>query len=215
MHAERDGFTTAPADCSGEMSVTSRLWTRARLPLVAPLVAAALALGAAPGAVAGPGPCPNADTPIAHASRAAMQAAVVCLVNEQRTARQLPRLIADPRLNRSAQGWTDAMVGRRLFSHGTAFMDRFSAVGFDWSNVGENIATGFQTPRAVVMAWMASPGHCANMLDPLYREVGTGVENRSIRGASTIDGTWTQDLGLLMGQRPLSGDFGPARACER
>jgi uncharacterized protein YkwD len=105
------------------------------------------------------------------------------------------------------------MISDEQFSHGAAFMDRISAVHFDWIDAGENIATGYTTPESVVDAWMASPGHCANILDPQYREVGTGVVNRMIRGTSNIDGTWTQDFGRLMGQPALSENFGPARAC--
>jgi uncharacterized protein YkwD len=139
----------------------------------------------------------------------------VCLINRRRADHHLPGLTASRKLNRSAQRWTDAMVSGEQFSHGPAFMDRISAVGFDWTDAGENIATGFMTPRSVVKAWMASPGHCANILDPLYREVGTGVVNRMIHGSSNVDGTWTQDFGRLMGQRALSENFGPARACYR
>jgi len=39
-----------------------------------------------------------------------LQEAVVCLINQQRTHRHLPRLHENQRLNRSAQGWTDVMV---------------------------------------------------------------------------------------------------------
>ncbi len=194
------------------------LRSRARRLLAGSLLAAATATSlmvGAPGASANVGSCPNADTPIAHAQREQMQRAVVCLINVQRAERHLPKLIASPRLDRSAQGWTNTMIGEGEFSHGSAFMNRISAVGFDWSNVGENIATGYETPEAVVSAWMASPGHCANILDPVYREVGTGVDNRWIHGASNVDGTWTQDFGLLMGQHPLSENFGPAHACYR
>ena len=50
-----------------------------------------------------------------------------------------------------------------------------SRVGYE---VGENIAWGtlyLATPRAIVAAWMASPGHRANILDARYRETGIGV----------------------------------------
>jgi uncharacterized protein YkwD len=158
-------------------------------------------------------PCAHANTTILHADQSQLQRAVVCLINRQRADHHLPVLSASPKLDRSAQRWTNAMVSDEQFSHGTAFMDRISAVGFDWTNAGENIATGYKTPASVVSAWMASPGHCANILNPLYREVGTGVMNRMIHGTSNVNGTWTQDFGRLMSQRALSQNFGPARAC--
>jgi uncharacterized protein YkwD len=105
------------------------------------------------------------------------------------------------------------MVNSRDFSHGTDFAARISAVGFDWSNVGENIATGYRTASTVVRAWMASPGHCQNILSPIYREVGTGVRDRPIAGYSSSTGTWTQDFGLLMNQPAASDNYGPADSC--
>ena len=159
--------------------------------------------------------CAHAHVWVTHAHLGEMRRAVLCLVNRQRIEHHLPRLIASAKLDRSAQGWTDSMVDSDDFTHGRAFMNRISATGFDWSTVGENIATGFLTPAAVVRAWMRSPGHCANILDPAYREVGTGVSGRRIPHASSLFGTWTQDFGRLMSQRALSRNDGPANACYR
>jgi uncharacterized protein YkwD len=155
--------------------------------------------------------CKYAHTTIRSADRAKLRHAVVFLINQQRSERHLPRLAGNGRLNRSAQGWTNQMVSHRDFTHGSDFAGRITAVGFDWSNVGENIAAGFRTPSSVVNAWMASTGHCQNILSPVYRDVGTGVsDGSSISGAT---GTWTQDFGLLMGQHPDSGNYGPAEGC--
>jgi uncharacterized protein YkwD len=158
-------------------------------------------------------PCATAHTPIVAASRAQLQRAVVCLINGQRRMRGLPDLSENSRLNRSAQGWTNAMVTHRDFSHGADFASRITAAGFHWSNAGENIATGYVTPASVVTAWMASTGHCQNILNPSYRYVGTGVLNHPIGDASGQGGTWTQDFGLLMGQSAASGNWGPADGC--
>jgi uncharacterized protein YkwD len=182
--------------------------------LVATVAASSLSLILiAPVASARQRPCRFATTPVAKARRGQMQNAVVCLINRRRHADGLPGLRASSRLDRSAQGWTDAMVSRSDFTHGTDFSARISAVGFEWSNAGENIATGYQTPDSVVAAWMASTGHCRNILSPTFRDVGTGVSDRSIAGSSTLAGTWTQDFGLLMNQHPASGDWGPADGC--
>ena len=190
----------------------ARAWTAARrvTTLVVTLVAS-ISFGSV--AAASAHGCAAAHTTIAHASRAELQRAVVCIINHERHHRGLPGLRESSRLNRSAQGWTNVMVTHRDFSHGADFASRISAVGFDWSNVGENIATGFTTPAAVVRAWMASTGHCQNILNPQYRYVGTGVSGASIAGHSTLAGTWTQDFGLLMGQHAPSGNWGPAEGC--
>jgi uncharacterized protein YkwD len=159
------------------------------------------------------GPCQHADTPVTRASVHAMRAAVLCLVNKQRAAHGLPGLHASQLLNRSAQGWTNAMIRGDFFSHGSNFAARISAVGFLWSSAGENIATGFSTPRRVVIAWMHSTGHCQNILNPTFRDVGTGVSASAVRGYASGAGTWTQDFALPRGQRSLSGNWGAANHC--
>ncbi len=141
-----------------------------------------------------------------------MRAAAVCLVNKTRESYGLPPLVSSGKLNDSAQGWTDSMVASGNFSEGDPGA-RISAVGFNWSTVGENIATGYDTPRQAVAAWMRSQGHCYNILDPVYTEVGTGVNRRGVSGFGSSSATWTQDFGLPMGQRSHSGNWGPASHC--
>jgi uncharacterized protein YkwD len=189
---------------------------RPRTPVkrLAMVVAVAIAaLSVVPVASARGSRCHDAHMRTAGASRAGLQRSVVCLINQQRRSHGLPPLDKSSRLNRSAQGWTDVMVSHRDFSHGADFASRISAVGFHWSSVGENIATGYLTPSSVVVAWMASTGHCQNILNPTYRFVGTGVSHSSISGFSSQAGTWTQDFGLLMGQHAASGNWGPANGC--
>lgn len=157
--------------------------------------------------------CARAHAPITATSRARLQRTVVCLINQQRRSRGLPALRENKRLNRSAQGWANVMVSHDVFSHGADFASRITAAGFRWSTVGENIATGFRTPAAVVHAWMASPGHCRNILDPQFRDVGTGVRDLAISGFASGGGTWAQDFGLPMGQPAASGNWGPADGC--
>jgi uncharacterized protein YkwD len=166
-----------------------------------------------PGATARGRRCADAHTRAGSAPRRALQRAVVCLINNRRRAFGLPALRASRRLNASAQSWTDVMVDNRVFGHGADFGARISAAGFDWSNAGENIATGFRTPTGVVNAWMASTGHCDNILSPVYRYVGTGVSDSDIAGVSSRAGTWTQDFGLWMGQSAPSGNWAPAEGC--
>lgn len=157
--------------------------------------------------------CANADAPVGSASPQAMRDAVVCLVNQQRAAHGLPSLRHSPKLDRSAQGWTNAMVSHSFFSHGSNFASRITAAGFNWSNAGENIATGFYSPSAVVAAWMHSEHHCRNILDPVFSFVGTGVNDNPVAGYASGPGTWTQDFALPMGQRAPSRNNGPASGC--
>lgn len=157
--------------------------------------------------------CPFADSLATSASLAEMRVAVVCLINQQRDSRGLPSLRASTELNRSAQSWNQWMVSSGNFTHGSNFAGRISAVGYDWQTAGENIATGFATPREVVNAWMASPDHCRNILDPSFRDIGTGVTAAAVGSWASQPSTWTNDFGLLMSQSPPSGDTGPQNGC--
>jgi uncharacterized protein YkwD len=157
--------------------------------------------------------CAHANTTVAAASAQEMRTAVVCLIDTQRRAHHLPPLRQDKRLNRAAQAWTNTMFAHQAFTHGSQLGSRIEAVGFAFSVAGENIATGFPAPSAVVQAWMASTGHCRNILNPSYADVGTGVSRHSIGGSSPGGATWTQDLGLPSGHAAPSSDWGPANGC--
>jgi uncharacterized protein YkwD len=142
-----------------------------------------------------------------------MRAAVVCLINQQRNMRGLPSLQVSAKLNASAQAWNQWMVSTGNFTHGTNFAGRISAVGYDWQTAGENIATGFATPQEAVTAWLASPDHCRNILDPSFRDIGTGVTAAPVGSFATQPSTWTNDFGLVMTQSPLSHNTGPQNGC--
>jgi uncharacterized protein YkwD len=178
--------------------------------------ACALASGALalvlPASAAGGGGCADADASATSSPVKAMDNAVVCLINQQRGERGLPPLAVSEKLDRSAQGWTTTMVARGEFSHAN-FSARLGAVRYDWQNAGENIATGYPTPRAAVDAWMASPEHCRNILDPAFRDVGSGERPAPVRGWATGPATWTQDFGLTMTRSAPSHDAGPQAGC--
>ena len=57
-----------------------------------------------------------------------------------------------------------------------------------WRRVAENVAMGYGSPKAVMQAWMASPGHRANILDCRLRHLGVGVV---LQGDQVW---WTQDF---------------------
>jgi len=157
--------------------------------------------------------CAGANASVRSAPASVLRTAVVCLINLDRAQHHLPPLQASQDLNRSAQGWTNVMVSSDQFTHGTDFAARISAAGFVWRSAGENIATGFSTPNGVVRAWMASTGHCQNILNPTYRNVGTGVSVRPVKGWANGQGTWTQDFALGMGQSAPSGNTAPMDGC--
>jgi len=50
--------------------------------------------------------------------------------------------------------------------------DRAARVGYVWTSVGENIAAGQLSAEEVVTGWLASPGHCSNIMDGDFTEMG-------------------------------------------
>ena len=61
-----------------------------------------------------------------------------------------------------------------------------------WDTLGENIAAGQESVASVMAAWMASPGHCSNIMGVNYTEVGVACV---INNSSTYRTYWTMDLG--------------------
>ncbi len=138
-----------------------------------------------------------------------IRAAILCLVNRERAAQGERLLAPDMRLQHAAQAHTDSMAYRDYFEHdgprGDTPLSRIRAAGYLYSSqvsyeVGENIGWGTLwegTPQAVVAAWMASPGHRANILDARFRSTGIGVSTHPpfslARGQAGA--VYTQDFG--------------------
>ena len=125
---------------------------------------------------------------------------VVELTNEERTQFGLDPLTADPLLNQAAQTHTENMAELDFFDHtgldGSSAGDRIEDTGYDFLAWAENIAAGYQTPEAVVEAWMGSDGHRANILDPNLEEIGVGyyfLEEDT--GSVNANHYWTQVFG--------------------
>jgi uncharacterized protein YkwD len=154
--------------------------------------------------------CNAANTPVDSTTAQAIRAAVVCLLNNERTSLGLRPLRENRRLDRAAQSWSATMVSTQQFSHGD-LAARISAVGYDWFTAGENIASGFATASSVVRAWIASPEHCRNILDPTFTSIGSGTVDQAIPQVATTGSTWTVEFAAPFGARQ-SSDWGPANS---
>lgn len=70
------------------------------------------------------------------------------------------------------------MAARDYFAHrgrdGSEPRDRVRAAGYASRLTGENIAFGPESAEEVVAGWLASPGHCANLMDGRFRHTGVG-----------------------------------------
>ncbi len=156
--------------------------------------------------------CPETtEIPVASGLERA-RAAIFCLINRERARNGEQPLRPDGQLHISAQHHSEDMLARDYFQHeapgGETLLDRLRASGYIYSSnigyvVGENIAWGtlsLATPKAIVEAWMASPGHRANILDASFRDTGIGVTAAvpSSFGEGQPGAMYTQDFGVIL-----------------
>jgi uncharacterized protein YkwD len=154
-----------------------------------------------------PAPAPSVAPPTADIAcgLADFEATALALVNRARTdgadcgvhGRFGPAPLLDwsDRLAAAAYGHSADMAARDYFGHegqdGRTVGRRVSDEGYAWRAVGENIAGGPRSVAQVVDGWMASDGHCANMMNPAYRHMGLAC---AAAAASTYGRYWTLDL---------------------
>lgn len=89
-----------------------------------------------------------------------------------------PPLTLSATLGGVALGHASDMAEHDYFEHvdlsGQSPADRVRAVGYREKLVGENIAYGPESVEEVVKGWLGSPGHCENIMDPRFAEMGIG-----------------------------------------
>ena len=102
----------------------------------------------------------------------------------------------NPALDAAAQGHSKAMAYGNYFAHrdpdGDGPADRARAAGYRGRQIGENIAAGQSSPGKAMAGWLASPGHCANLMNPMFTQVGAAyaADARSDEGVY-----WTMMFG--------------------
>ena len=96
-------------------------------------------------------------------------------------------LSVNAKLTRAAEAKVDDMFNRQYFEHesptGVGAGDLADNVGYEYLMIGENLALGnYEDDKALVEAWMNSPGHRANILRPHYTEIGVAVKRGLYEG---------------------------------
>jgi uncharacterized protein YkwD len=169
------------------------------------------ASAAAPSAASAAAPAASSPTSSAPAADATcglanFEADALRLVNAQRAAgatcgargsfAPAAALTWNPRLASAAYGHSRDMADNNYFSHdsldGRSMADRINATGYTWSTIGENIAAGYSSVQSAVNGWMASEGHCANLMNPRFTEFALACARND---ASQYRLYWTQNLG--------------------
>jgi Ca2+-binding RTX toxin-like protein len=121
-------------------------------------------------------------SPVRGYNMDAIENQVLALVNAERLSRGLSALAADVQLSFAAKFHSGQMAKRALAAHALGGVtaptpsSRLDLVGYEsWNLYGENVAVGFTSAPDVVAAWMNSPSHQANILNPNFTEIGIGV----------------------------------------
>ncbi|SFO28157.1 Cysteine-rich secretory protein family protein [Pseudomonas sp. NFACC24-1] len=99
-------------------------------------------------------------------------------------------------LGTAAQGHSRSMAQDNYFAHrdpdGRSTSDRARSAGFRGRKLGENIAAGQRSPSQTLHDWLASPGHCANLMNPMFTQMGAASASDSRSDARVY---WTMVLG--------------------
>ena len=108
-----------------------------------------------------------------------------------------PPLAWNAALRQAAEAHSRDMVANNFFSHtgadGSSSGQRIAAAGYNWSSYGENIAAGQGSVVQVVVGWMASDGHCANVMSPAFADIGVACVAGT--ASTAYRSYWTMDLG--------------------
>jgi uncharacterized protein YkwD len=109
----------------------------------------------------------------------ASEQALLPAVNDARTQRGLAPLDVDAALVRAARSHSRTLLERDILTHGD-FASRLRRFGARGALLAENLAWATATgpyahARAIVRAWLRSPGHRENLLNPGFRRIGLGA----------------------------------------
>jgi len=113
-----------------------------------------------------------------------------------------PPIVWNHNLEIAAKEHAHDMAEKNYFSHtskdGRNLEDRVVQAGYYFKGyrsfaVGENIAMGQQSIAEVMQGWFKSEGHCKNLMNPAFKDVGIALYNDY----------WVQDFG---GRQPFTAE---------
>lgn len=132
----------------------------------------------------------NCDVADSEVALDAIETEFLVLLNRYRDEHGVAMLVSNAHLNRAA-AWMGVDLRTSAFSHtdslGRSPFARMIACGM--AGNGENLAGGFSSAQSVLDAWIASPGHQANLVGSSYRQVGIA---RIVGGPYGVN--WVLDL---------------------
>lgn len=114
---------------------------------------------------------------------------IIELTNLERKKNGLAPLRENPLLSEAARRKAADMFAFNYWAHvsptGRSPWSFFADVGYKYQYAGENLARDFADPDSVVAAWMNSPTHRENIINPKYQEIGVAVVEGTLQGTQT------------------------------
>lgn len=115
---------------------------------------------------------------------------LVMETNKERQAQDLSELAENELLKEAAQLKANEMAAKGFFSHvgpdgkqPWAYLDQ---VGYKYDAAGENLAVNFVQSKEVHNAWMNSPTHKANIIQPKFTEIGIATAEGVYKGQEAV-----------------------------
>jgi len=104
---------------------------------------------------------------------------LIALTNQERDKYNLNHLEFNAELYKAAEAKAEYIFTNNNFSHerlnGETFSSWIKETDYQYKRVGENLAIHFKKSEDIMSAWMTSPLHRKNILNPLYEDVGIAV----------------------------------------
>lgn len=118
------------------------------------------------------------------------QKRLVELTNAERQKAGLSPVLENTALDKAAAAKAQNMFAENYWAHfapsGKTPWDFILGTGYKFTFAGENLAKNFYSSDDVVKAWMASPTHRDNLLNPKYQDIGIAVVDGVLNGQKTI-----------------------------
>jgi uncharacterized protein YkwD/uncharacterized protein YukE len=127
-------------------------------------------------------------TPVGSTDTELSPDGIVQYTNVERLKVGLGSLKINSKLSNAAGNKLQDIFKQQYFEHlspsGVGVSDLAKQSAYEYVVVGENLALGsFGSNQALLAAWMASPGHKANIIDPRYQDIGVAVGRGMFQGS--------------------------------